>query len=319
MKRRTSSVLLAALLMSGCESCQREIIRELEVLGSVKFVLVRISGVNHINLAKPDNGDNYVAENGYLCVTHTPGCGWWGNSGTDEFFSPDKPLPPLCTVVGVNFTQLWPNGIASSASGGTLGGWGSYGAKFDSGSYSYVDWKNACQGVFGGKNLHYRISFIVSMPQGTDLGEDTLDQASPISGCKIAGFSEDPQPSGPSTPQFASPSGFSGQVLYCNVTPAVAGGKLHIEATCTHPLSGAQGSGSMSVDVPVSFQPSGGGVPAVSQFNTGTAFQQGTWQITKAQIVGLTGALPGLPLTVNLPGNPGSPVLDFTSGGQCVR
>jgi hypothetical protein len=42
-----------------------------------------------------DRGDATGPTNGYMFVTHNPGCGWVGNAGQDKFFSAQKPLPPV--------------------------------------------------------------------------------------------------------------------------------------------------------------------------------------------------------------------------------
>jgi len=313
--------LMLVLVGVGCDkACQDAIVQGVVGIASIKLHLVRIAGSQFIDLAKADSGDGYVAQGGYLCVTHNPGCGWIGNSGTDQFFSAAKPLPLLSTVVAVYFDQLWPIGINSASGGGTIGGWGSYGASVTGSPSSgyHVSWKNACQGDFGGKNLYYRISFVLSVPEGTDLGAEMVDQTATAVGCRPENYSDNPQ-IGTVTPGVAAASGFAGRVDYCNITDATASGTLHLEATCLTPVPGAQGSSTMKVDIPVSFPPSGGGVPSSVPFSTGLSFKQGTWQITKAQVVGLTGQLPGLPITVSLPGGLGTPDLDFTAGTGCQR
>ena len=115
----------------------------------------------------------------------------------------------------------------------------------------------------------------------------------------------------------SAPSGFNGIAYICNIsgngTPAT--GTLHIEATLVTAAPGATGSSTMSENIPLSF-PANGGIASSAGFKTNTTYKQGTWQITKAQIIGLTGLLTGLPRTVILPGGPGNPMLDFT-GGSC--
>ena len=311
------------LAMTGCNGCGDEIVRDIVALGSVKFTVKRIAGSHYFTLDKGDSKDSFNAQNGFLCVTHNPGCGWVGNNGNDKFFTPDKPLPPLSTIVAVNFTQFWPNGISSVSAGGTIFGWGSYGANLSSGTPdgsipTEVGWKNACQGVFNGKDVSYSISFLISTPEGTDLGEQMFDQTDTVGdACVPAGYSATPIQG--STSDAPAPSGWSGITSYCNVTDQTASGMFQIAATLVTPLTNAQGSASMMVmNLPVSFPPSGGGVPSTASFNTPMSFKQGTWQITQAKIVGLTGNLPGLPLTASLPGGVGTPILAF-SGNSCVR
>jgi hypothetical protein len=110
---------------------------------------------------------------------HNPGCGWWGNDGVDEFFN-QRALPPGAKLESIEFVQYWPEGVDSVSGSGAwtwLNSSGSYyarNASTDSARPS-IKWNNTCVGGFGGKELEYSISFIVSMPQGTDLGEPTDD------------------------------------------------------------------------------------------------------------------------------------------------
>jgi hypothetical protein len=322
----TKRILQGVLLLSmvSCDGCADEIVSDVVALGSVKFEVKRIAGAHYFTLDKGDPKDGSNAQNGYLCVNHNPGCGWWGNDGSDKFFTPDKPLPPLCTIVAVDFAQFWPDGISPQSAGGSVFGWGSYGASLTSGTPdgsvpTTVGWNNACQGPFGGQDLPYRISFLVSMPEGTDLGEDMFDQADTPSPdvCRPPKFSVGPGKEIP--PEAPEPSGWSGVASYCNLTNDSASGMLEIKASADTPLPNAQGSGAMMVtNIPVTFAPSGGGVPSTAAFKTPVSFQQGTWRINQAKIVGLTGNLPGVPFNVPLPGPAGTPVLAF-SGHSCVR
>ena len=116
----------------------------------------------------------------------------------------------------------------------------------------------------------------------------------------------------------SAPSGFDGAVHYCNSSAngTAAIGTLHIEANLKTALPGATGDTTMKEDIKVSF-PANGNFASAAGFRTQLIYKQGTWNITKVQIIGLTGLLPGVsmtaPLTVTLPGNP---VFDFT-GGAC--
>jgi len=111
------------------------------------------------------------------------------------------------------------------------------------------------------------------------------------------------------------PSGWKGTVYYCNPSAnnSSASGVLHIEATCITPLSGATGNSTMKEDIPVTF-PAKPGFASSASFTTAQTYKQGTWNITKVQVMQLTGALS---LTnVQLPGDLGKTVFDFT-GGSC--
>jgi hypothetical protein len=56
-----------------------------------------------------------------------------------------------------------------------------------------VGWKNGCQGVFNSKDVDYHISFLISMPDGTDLGEVMFDQTDTAGDvCLPAGYSLTP-------------------------------------------------------------------------------------------------------------------------------
>ena len=307
------------LTLVGCAGLGDFIVKSIEALGGQRTVQVRIAGTNYIQFDKKDAGDGYTPTNGFMCVVHNPGCGIKGNDGEDKFFTPDKPLPLLAKLVKVEFTPYWPNGLGSGSAGG-IGGWGSFsinqrGGPLDPSQSVYVDWSNACQGTFGGENLYYSVSFIVSTPAGTDLGEATSDPTQQTeSSCQPDGYTRNPQPP---TQDVPAPSGFLGVVKVCNTTNTTASGKLHIEGACSAALPGAQGICMMNEDsqIPLNFPPSGGGGSQAS-FSTQQIYKQGTWKITNARVTGLTGQLPGLPATLQLPGGVGSPVLDFT-GGRC--
>jgi hypothetical protein len=180
MKHYILWIVLVSAILCGCKACDEAVVQAVVALGNVKLVVKRISGIHYLKFSKGDPSDTYSETDGYLCVSHNPGCGWWGNNGKDKFFNQDIPLPPLCTIVGTDFTQFWPDGITTTGSSGSLGGWGSYGAHLDAGSPDgsspyVVPWNNACQGDFTGKILYYHISFLVSMPEGTDMGEPVFD------------------------------------------------------------------------------------------------------------------------------------------------
>src|SRR5258706_6174674 len=128
-----------------------------------KLVQVRIAGTQYFDFDPGDSGDHFNEQNGYMCVVHNPGCGWIGNSGLDKFFSVRKPLPQGAQLVRVDFLAYAP-ACLHSVDSGTIGGWGSYGAQIQ--DVTNVHWNNACQGVYGGKNVFYRISFVIFIPTG---------------------------------------------------------------------------------------------------------------------------------------------------------
>lgn len=273
--------------------------------------------MNYIEFDKKDSGDGFTNKDGFLCVIHNPGCGITGNNGEDKFFSLNKQLPATAKLEKVEFTPFWPAGLGPG-SGGTIGGWGSFGMQQKGGPTDpsqtvLVDWNNACQGTFAGRNLDYSVSFIVSVPHGMDLGEQTFDPAQQTeSSCKFDGTTTDTET--PKTPGVNS-SGLSGTVRICNAGIDGTNGTLHLEGALTTAVSGAQGTDKMKEDIPLQFQPSGS-AGSVTPFSTQQIYKQGTWQITSAKVVGLTGAYPNLPFTTQLPGGPGSTNLDFT-GGRC--
>jgi len=319
MKRKFYLSLLFICLIGINNSCQNEIIKAFESIGKLKMVQKRIDGQTFLDFAKKDKNDFYVGQNGYLCVTHNPGCGWWGNSGKDIFFGPNTPLSLLCKIDRVEFTYYWPCDIPSMTSRGTLAGTNSYGAEVTPNGAvpCTVDWRNTCWSVFGGRNLFYVISFIITMPEGLDIGVPVYDVNSPFPSCAPAGYCN--MTNTPPQTDSLLASGFDGSVRYCNPTNSVANGSLHIEGKLVTPLPKAQGASIMNEDIPVSFSPSGGGVPSSSGFKTKYIYKQGTWQFTKIQITGLTGQLPGS-LSFNLPGiGPGTPIFDFTTNNKCNR
>ena len=186
------------LILSGCDGCGDEIVKYTVALASIPMEEKRISGVNYLTFVKGDPSDTYTANDGYLCVTHNPGCRSWifstGNDGVDKFFDNKHDLPPGCQVIGVDFVPYWPKGISSRSSVGS--GWGSYGATISGGGfYPYnVEWNNACHGDFDGKPLYYSISFRVLMPVGTNMGEPVFDLNSILPKCQVdeASISQNP-------------------------------------------------------------------------------------------------------------------------------
>jgi hypothetical protein len=69
----------------------------------------------------------------------------------------------------------------------------------------------------------------------------------------------------------------------------------------------------------INFGPSGGGVGTSQNFKTAFKYKQGTWNITLVKIIGLTGNLPGTPISTSLPGGLGAPFFDFTSGSCSIQ
>ena len=307
------SLFVAVVGLVGCGDL---IIPTLIALGEAPVTEVRIAGSSFISLDKKDQGDGFSASDGFLCVVHNPGCGWVGNSGNDKFFGPSKPLPLMAQIVGVDFTPVAPPGLAAT-SGGGIGGWGSFGAQESNGtadgtSPTTVSWNNACQGNYAGKNLYYVISFRVRIRGDvTQLNEPMFDPAATraVSCGGVSTITKLPTPMA---------SGFLGVVKVCNPTDQQANGTLILNAMCNPSQPGATSNCMMTESIPIAFLPSGGGQPSSTSFMTKQIYQQGSWTITKAQVQGLTGQLPGLPLNVQVPGAPGTPVLDF-SGGSCVR
>jgi hypothetical protein len=242
MKKSIYSLLLVAVFASGCDGCADEIVKITVAIGNTHIVKKRISGIQFLEFDKGDSKDGFSAQNGFLCVTHNPGCGISGNNGTDKFFGSNKPLPPNCVVEGVLFTQFWPAGI--NAEGDTyngLFGWGTYGTRLSGGGVSpnEVSWKNACQGSFGSKNLCYSISFIISMPDGLDLGEpvfDIADQSPNL--CQPPGYLNFP-PSGPTAMNNCTVSTTTDFVLPCKWNRAV--GTATYVGTLTAPSNGCGG------------------------------------------------------------------------------
>jgi hypothetical protein len=290
-------------------------------------VHVRISGATYTNLSRPDSNDGSVAPSGYQCVVHDPGCGWWGNAGSDKYFN-TKSLPPGAKLEGSpQFVEFWPKGIDSSLAGGNGLGTGSYGASLSSNPPSVeVKWNNACWSVFGRKKVYYSISFLVSMPMGTDLGEPSFDPASlTTSPCALDGYLPGPQKP---VPEPIPASGWSGQVWYCNPTTQGETLYLHLRGNLVQADPGAQGDASPMVEdnLPLQFS-QGGSAGSQSGFQTAKKYKQGTWQITDAYVTLSPTSPPNatvkhaplaqLPFNALLPGSPGSPVIDFR-GGSCL-
>jgi hypothetical protein len=287
---------------------------------------VRIAGVGYSNIKRPDSKDGSTANAGYQCVVHDPGCGWWGNDGIDQFFV-QSALPAGAKLESTQLIQYWPTNVASASGSGAwtwLNSSGSYYAKDVStdAAHRRIKWNNTCWGGFGGKKLLYSISFIVSIPEGTDLGEPTADPASnPSSTCQLAGFQHSPVTE--TTPSGLAPSGWVGQVSFCNPTTASATYYLHIRAKLVTPYNDAGGETTMTEDnLPLQFAPGGsGGSSAV--YRTSERYKRGSWQITDVYLTSAPttppdaqvknpARLPSLPVSANLPG---APNFDFRGGG----
>ncbi|MGC4038676.1 MAG: VCBS repeat-containing protein [Chitinophagaceae bacterium] len=150
----------------------------IEVKGPPIIVKRRIAGAAYLKFQKGDPQDWYGGQNGFLLVSHNPGCGIVGNDGADKFFgAAGKVLPAGCSLVSMEFRQFWPAVRGFDSPWSWLDDAGSYGAVLKSPDYT-IRWHNACTGAYDGKNLYYLVSFIISMPEGTDLGEPNFDPAS---------------------------------------------------------------------------------------------------------------------------------------------
>jgi hypothetical protein len=124
-----------------------------------------------------------------MCVTHNPGCSWIlssGNSGEDKFFSGINQLPPGAKISSMDYTPYWPKGLQREYAGG-IGRKGSYGQRITNYSPLSIGWENSCQGDYGGKNLYYSMSFVISVPVGTDLGEETFESGNTTVGTNLPG------------------------------------------------------------------------------------------------------------------------------------
>jgi len=163
-------------------------------------VHVRISGQSYANVASKDSQDGVFSTSQYLYVTHSPGCGWWGNNATDKFFD-KKALPAGAVLEGVDYLEFWPKSVDASYASGNVFGSGGYGASETNSPPPSVKWQNTCWGPFGGQNVIYAISFRVAMPAGTDLGELTSDPgAIPNAPTVPPGYSRTPGTSPATTP-----------------------------------------------------------------------------------------------------------------------
>lgn len=327
MERTKNILARAAVLLTACflTSCDLGtfIITSLEALAGMETEEVRITGQNYLELAQGDPSDAASPKGSQLCVIHNPGCHSWifssGNDGNDHYFTAKLPLPPLAFLKRVEFTPFWPNGLGAGSNGNVWGS-GSYKVSYtptpDMSYPQIIHWENSCQGTFGDKPVVYAISFIILKAKKVDLGEPTFDTG-PIaeSLCKPADFSD-----GPTTmttmPTVPPPSGWSGGVKICNPSLSRIVATLHLEAHCA---SGATSSDcTMNIDVPnLQFDPAGS-AGAVANFKTPQTYKPGPWIITLATLTtpDPLGELPGVPITKDLPGGVGNPMLDFT-GGRC--
>lgn len=293
------------MVFTGCVDL---VLRSIVALDAAPITEVRISGVGFLSLDQKDSADQATAQDGFLCVRHGPGCGIVGNSGTDQFFGSGKPLPLLAQIVGVDYAP------ASPSVPGGLGGWGSSGSDARPGSAdgqtaTTVGWSNACQGARAGKDLYYSMSFRVRI-RG-DVSQ--LNEPAFATSYKAPACGDAPDQT---MPPFPMASGLLGVVKYCNPSTQKASGTLILKGACSPAQSGSPFACDMNESIPITFAGAQGIKPSESNFMTRQIYQPGGWTLSTMQVQGLTGPLQSQPLSLQLPGGPGSPVLDF-SGGAC--
>ncbi|MDD1729809.1 MAG: PAN domain-containing protein [Methanospirillum sp.] len=150
-----------------------------------KTVLKRIAGDTFLQFTLGDPQDTHIPDNGWEYISHDPGCGIHGNDGVDTFFSSKKPLPFWCDLKEIQFIRFQPDDVnPNTIIGYDFTETGRYGVGYNirgitlAQSLVDVEWHNTCWNVYGGKDLNYAISFIVSIPEmmtGDDLGEPLYD------------------------------------------------------------------------------------------------------------------------------------------------
>jgi hypothetical protein len=320
-------LLITVAVLASCndDSLGNFIVQSLDALAGTETEEVRIAGQNFIELDKGDPTDGFVAKGAQLCVTHNPGCHSWifssGNDGNDRFFTPTLQLPPLAFLKRVEFTPYFPNGLGGFTNGNVWGS-GSYKVTYtpppDISDPQTVHWENSCQGDFGDKPVAYSISFIILKAKQANLGETSFDPG-PITDdlCKPKDFSTGPTTTMQMPTQTPALLGWSGGVKACNVSGSRIVATLHLEAHCAS--GDTSNECKMNIDLPnLVFDPFSGPAGATVGFTTPQNFKPGSWVITLATLTTPDpfGELPGVPITKDLPGSAGNPVLDFT-GGQC--
>jgi hypothetical protein len=214
-----------------------------------KRVLMRISGTSYIEFAYGDPKDTYRAADGFLHVSHDPGCGIMGNNGDDVFFTVRHDLPFWATLEKVEFQQFWPKERKPDAGGG------SYLTRLETvklpvnrrdpprtGPLAKVHWENSCNGPYNNRTNEYVISFIVSVPAelvkaSVSIGEPMFDpkQMSISSIQPPKGYGLTPPPPLPPPPATKTypmhmyyPQGgiWSGKVYLMGTVPNIPGGNL---------------------------------------------------------------------------------------------
>jgi hypothetical protein len=290
----------------------------------------RISGEDFVEFGKDTTGLTHYTKSGTMCVVHRPDCGIVGHNGNDHFFPANMQLPKGVVLNGVQFKVFWPTGLTHTDRGG-LGSKGSYGASADKQFQSKpplysVHWENACEASTSNDwstlPITYQVSFTVTVPAGVTLKNSV--NVEPDSG-DICNASDLPVPK---PTQGGSPSGWAGQVLFCNGSNVAVTEYLHIRAKLVTAYPGAQGSGGMTEDnLPLQFPP-GGSTGSDAGFKTAQKYEQGTWSITDVYLTTAPASPPTatvrnavhlpvtFPVSAVLPGNPSSPVFDFR-GGAC--
>jgi hypothetical protein len=167
----------------------------------------RISGMHHLDyFASPDPADRYSEENGVLNVTHNPGSQSCitGNEGHDIFFRKSKALPYGCKVERVDFVQFWPDCRVPQGFWGSTFSTGQYDANQTDFQrpYTTIFWHNECTGPFQALELHYKVSFIISIPVGQDIGENMFEP-------NLIGANEFKPPGGIRPSLVQPPAGYS--------------------------------------------------------------------------------------------------------------
>lgn len=168
--------VFALLLLSGCDGCDKqELIDAIIKIGSQPPTkIVRIAGVSYMDFsAQSSSQDIWKVYDGVLHVYHVPSCDDnRGDEGDDTFFD-IRPLPDGCELIKVEFTVC---GNTNDCSGDIFNN-----GRLSAEAYRYsnnkkvkVEWYNTCYKVCKGFPCSYNISFLVSVPFGTDLGEPTF-------------------------------------------------------------------------------------------------------------------------------------------------
>jgi hypothetical protein len=177
-----------------------------------------------------------------------------------------------------------------------------------------VHWENTCHGSWVNLPIAYEVNFIVSMPKGTDLGEEVVDFDPSAIVPSVCNPGDIPVVAATSPPPTAGASGWQGRVLACNPSHVDAQATLQLSASLAPCSTSLPGKCTMNESMTVTVKGNSGSVGSDTPYKTADTYQAGTWKIASVKLNGAN--LPTAIPQESLP-SLGGPTFDFR-GGLCA-